>query len=66
MATVKYLLQSKSNSANIYLRYSIDRKTVLKRKTGFVINPTDWSEDKAFPKTGREDLKVQIPVILTT
>lgn len=57
MATVKYLLQSKSNSANIYLRYSIDRKTVLKRKTGFVINPTDWSEDKAFPKTGREDLK---------
>ena len=57
MATVKYLLQSKSNSANIYLRYSIDRKTVLKRKTGFVINPTDWSEDKGFPKTGSEDLK---------
>lgn len=57
MATIKYLLQSKSKSANIYIRYSIDRKTVFKRKTGFVINPTDWSEDKGFPKTGSEDLK---------
>lgn len=58
MATIKYLLQSKSETSNIYVRYSIDRKTVLKRKTGYVINAKDWSEDKALPKTGKEDLKV--------
>ena len=58
MATIKYLLQSKSETSNIYVRYSINRKTVLKRKTGYVINAKDWSEDKAFPKTGKEDLKV--------
>jgi len=57
MATIKYLLQSKNDNSNIYVRYSIDRKTNLKRKTGFVINPNDWSLDKGFPKQNREDLK---------
>ena len=57
MATVKYLLQSKSETSNIYIRYSINRQTVFKRKTGFIINAKDWSLDKAQPKTGREDLK---------
>jgi integrase len=57
MATLKYIIQSKSESSNIYVRYSIDRKTNLKRKTGFVINPKDWSLDKALPKQNREDLK---------
>lgn len=58
MATVKFLLQSKSDNSNIYIRYSINRATVLKRKTGFVINPKDWSTDKSMPKTGRDDLKI--------
>lgn len=58
MATVKFILQSKSDNSNIYIRYSINRATVLKRKTGFVINPKDWSTDKAMPKTGRDDLKI--------
>ena len=58
MATVKYLLQSKSETSNIYIRYSINRQTVFKRKTGFIINAKDWSLDKAQPKTGREDLKI--------
>jgi integrase len=57
MATIKYLLQSKSETSNIYVRYSINRQTVLKRKTGFIISAKDWSEDKAQPKAGREDLK---------
>jgi integrase len=57
MATIKYLLQSKSETSNIYVRYSISRQVVLKRKTGFVINAKDWSQDKAQPKLGREDLK---------
>lgn len=57
MATIKFLLQSKSETSNIYVRYSIDRKTVLKRKTGLIINAKDWSVDKSLPKSGREDLK---------
>ena len=58
MATIKFLLQSKSETSNIYVRYSINRATVLKRKTGFIINAKDWSDDKAQPKTGRDDLKI--------
>ena len=58
MAKIKYLLQSKSDTSNIYVRYSVNRATVLKRKTGFVISAKDWSVDKGFPKTGREDLKI--------
>ena len=58
MAKIKYLLQSKSETSNIYVRYSINRSTVLKRKTGLIINAKDWSVDKAQPKMGREDLKI--------
>jgi len=57
MATVKFLLQSKKENSNIYVRYSISRDIVLKRKTGFVIDAKDWSDDKSMPKTGNEDLK---------
>lgn len=58
MAKIKFLLQSKSETSNIYVRYSINRATVLKRKTGFIISAKDWSVDKAQPKMGREDLKI--------
>lgn len=58
MAKIKFLLQSKSDTSNIYVRYSINRSTVLKRKTGFIISAKDWSVDKAQPKMGREDLKI--------
>ncbi|SNR71985.1 phage integrase SAM-like domain-containing protein [Flavobacterium sp. ov086] len=57
MATLKYLLQSKSENSNIYARYSINRTAVFKRKTGFVINPKDWSEDKSQPIQKNEELK---------
>jgi integrase len=50
MATIKFLLQSKSDNAPIYLRLSIDRKTSYKRKTGLSINPNDWSTDTGLPK----------------
>ncbi len=36
----------------------LDRKTILKRKSGFTINPKDWSIEKGQPKQSREDLKV--------
>ena len=57
MATVKYLLQNSSVNSNIYVRFSISRKTVLKRKTGLVINSADWSSERSQPKMSRDDLK---------
>ena len=49
MATIKFLLQSKSNTAPIYLRLSISRGNTFYRKTGLYINPKDWG-DKGLPK----------------
>jgi integrase len=57
MATIKYLLQSKKENSNIYVRYSINRTSVWKRKTGQVINPKDWSNHQSFPIQRNEDLK---------
>lgn len=49
MATVKYLLQSENSSAAIYCRLSMGRGKVAKRKTGFSINPKEWSTKKGLP-----------------
>ena len=49
MATIKFLLQSKSDNAPIYLRLSVNRDLVIKRKTGLFINPINWSLEKALP-----------------
>lgn len=58
MATIKFLLQSASASANIYVRFSISRNSVFKRKTGYTIDPKDWSISKGLPNTKSDDLKV--------
>ncbi|HHT9078525.1 phage integrase SAM-like domain-containing protein [Flavobacterium psychrophilum] len=57
MATLKYVLQSKSENSNIYIRYSINRKTILYRKTGFVINSKEWSKPNANPIQKSQELK---------
>ncbi len=57
MATFKFLLQSKKNPANIYIRLSINKSTSIKRKTGYVINPIDWSKETSFPKQNDAELK---------
>ena len=49
MATIKYILQSKSLNAPIYLRLSLGRGKSFKRKTSLSINPKNWS-DKGYPK----------------
>ncbi len=49
MATIKFLLQSKSDNAPIYLRLSVSRGNTFYRKTGLHINPKDWG-DKGLPK----------------
>lgn len=50
MATIKFLLQSKSDNAPIYLRLSLGRKQSIKRKTGLTINPKEWSTATGKPK----------------
>ena len=57
MATIKYLIQSKNENANIYVRYSLNRESVWKRKTGFVVNPNDWNKDKGQPILKNQELK---------
>ncbi len=67
MAKIKFLLQSKSENAQIYIRVSISQNVSLKKKTGFFINPKDWSEPNQRPipsnakkrPTGNKDLETE-------
>jgi integrase len=58
MATIKYLLQSKSSTAPIYLRLSLGKNFSPKRKTGYVFNYNKWSTKTGFPKEGNTEGKV--------
>jgi len=57
MATVKYILRTQNENANIFIRYSISRNVRLIKKTGFIINAKDWSNDKAQPLQKSQELK---------
>lgn len=46
MATLKLLLRNKNENSNIYVRYSIERKKLLWRKSGFIIDAKNWDDDK--------------------
>ncbi|MVO09784.1 tyrosine-type recombinase/integrase [Flavobacterium sp. TP390] len=50
MATIKFLIQTKNNPANIYVRLIDGRKVDVKTKTNFIINPSEWSAAKQRPK----------------
>ena len=50
MATIKFLLQSKSENSQIYIRLSAGRDVYLKKKSGFMIDSKNWSEKTNFPK----------------
>jgi integrase len=54
MAKVKFIVQSKKEAGNIYAQFSINRQTVLKRKTGFDISLSEWNKKTGFPM-GRND-----------
>lgn len=57
MATINYFLQSKKAPANIYVRLSIDRNNIFKRKTGYFVNPANWSKKQKLPLANDEELK---------
>ncbi len=68
MATTTFLLQSSNNPANIYVRLSIDRKNVYKRKTGYIINPSNWSTETSLPKQNdveNKQLKIDLKKLST-
>ena len=50
MATTKFRLRKKDGNASIYLRFSVNRKCNIEKKTGLSINPKDWSKDTSLPK----------------
>mgnify|MGYP006378531351 CR=1 FL=1 len=57
MATIKLLLRNKNENSNIYVRYSINRKTLLWRKTGFVVDAKFWDEEKERTKLKDQESK---------
>ena len=57
MATLKLLIRNKNENSNIYVRYSIDRKTLLWRKTGFIVDARFWDDEKERSKLKDEDSK---------
>ncbi|EKT3957449.1 phage integrase SAM-like domain-containing protein [Flavobacterium psychrophilum] len=57
MAKIKFLLQSKSENSQIYIRISISKFVSIKKKTGFTINSKDWSEKTNRPKQNNPENK---------
>ena len=55
MATIKFLLQSNSKNAQIYVRFRSGRVFDLKAKTGFCIDYDLGNEKIGYPKTGLKD-----------
>lgn len=54
MATINFRLKGK----NIYLGFSISRGKVFERKSGFSINPKDWSVSKRLPIDRDENSRI--------
>lgn len=58
MAKIKFLLQSKSENAQIYIRVSISQFVSIKKKTGFTITAKDWSSTTDRPKQNNPQNKI--------
>ena len=58
MAKIKFLLQSKSENSQIYIRISISQFISIKKKTGFTINAKDWSITTDRPKQNNPENKI--------
>jgi integrase len=46
MATIKFIVKSKSETSSIYVRFKVGRSTDITAKTKLLINPIDWSSKK--------------------
>lgn len=61
MAKIKFLVQGKSENSQIYIRVSISQFLSIKKKTGFTINPKDWSAKDKNKGTGTDRPKQNNP-----
>lgn len=57
MASVKYSIQSKSDSASIYLRLSMGKTNYIKSRIGLTIDANNWSDKTGLPKQNNTDNK---------
>lgn len=68
MATIKFILQGKSKTTQIYLRLSLSKNISFKRKTGYTIDSKEWSQSTGYPKqnnTSNKNLKVDLKKLET-
>ena len=57
MAKVTFQPIGKTENVNIYLRLSLERGKQFRRKTGYSVNPKNWSTTTNLPKPNDETLK---------
>jgi integrase len=57
MASIKYSIQSKSDSASIYLRLSMGKSNYIKSRIGLTIDANNWSSRTGLPKQNNTDNK---------
>ena len=57
MASIKYSIQSRSDSASIYLRLSMGRSNYIKCRIGLAIDANNWSDKTGLPKQNNTDNK---------
>ncbi len=50
MATIKFIVRGKSETASIYVRFKEGRLIDLTAKTNYIIDSNDWSDTKGQPK----------------
>jgi len=55
MATIKFLIQSKTETAGIYVRLKDGRTIDVKAKTKYIINSVNWSDPKGQPKSLKDE-----------
>jgi integrase len=60
MATIKFLLQSSSTEAGIYVRLKEGRTIDVKAKTKFIIDAKDWSSVKGQPVNTKTDARKRL------
>lgn len=58
MATIKYIIQSKTESSQVYVRLSAGREINIKKKTGLIINSKEWSDKTSLPKQTNAENKL--------
>lgn len=58
MATVKFRVLHKTENAQIYIRFSIDRNNIFQTKTGKIINPKYWSVKTSRPIQTQPEYKI--------